>query len=800
MRRSLRKGQAALLHPFVVAGLAKKTVYSDQVETDQRSTSTVKVSVGGELPHFVIVVSDNVYVTHRQKLQEQVDKGKFSISTSSRPLLCILNHTSTLTKDFKVKFEHSKPGLGFELNILYKLLEAKGIYVAGHEYENVYQMSRLEEALFLLKDGGAYTITLDSKLYEEVSNKTGVKLKLSVPVATAVGSTNASVSADSVISSSNRVNNEFVTKFCDKPEYERTYNSEGKWFYKNGLQVEPIQLAIKAIEQGKEPPTNELTIHFVRESNSTSTTDLAASIDTILSDTSFLQVLGYGKSSKKESKTEFSYSFKVVFFSKDVMEAVKGVKPPVASAIESLRLSASQLAHLRAEFYNGREKFRDDIIVHLAQGKVLIEELTSDAIVEDAFGKDDALITKYVDLFAGVGGSVKEWLEAQGLGDYYDKFVEHGFDDMMGLSEMKEEHLAEIGITKSGHKRKIIDALAALKEAKDQRRSGSTAKAAAHHELAQAAFYMRQAKEPTLALFMPFTLYGPEGDHRSLTIFTWMQAILSTPGKSLDPTSTEYATLVWDAVKVPKGHHFCSGLKFQPAPKSGRNTHNVQHITAAEYDGIENKHHANIIMNNSDAAVDPFTNVHGAVLPFGLLVLVIDYSKVAFAQDEDAPGNKSRKLNIAALDELVTPLLGETFENIKSNPPTGKTMKDKVELKQAKRGTLNRYPPLAALLVDNNMDMSVEVDEIKEINAKYKVVADWFKVRFDLTNVFVMPRLSTAGDKEKFNSNASYRTTYITDWNRRAIESLSALRSIIDAAAHHEQQAVAKLQDATLTM
>ena len=121
---------------------------------------------------------------------------------------------------------NSKPRLGFELNVLYKLLEAKGIYVAGHEYENVYQLSRIDEALFLLKAfGGAYTITLDSKLYEQVSNKTGVKLKLSVPVTTPVGSTNASGLFDSVISS---VNNEFVTKFCDKPEYERIYNSEGK--------------------------------------------------------------------------------------------------------------------------------------------------------------------------------------------------------------------------------------------------------------------------------------------------------------------------------------------------------------------------------------------------------------------------------------------------------------------------------------------------------------------------------------------------------------------------------------------
>ena len=788
---ALGKAKSNLLHPVVNwAGYTQfKTVYSAEVDTNKRSTSVVTIPKG-PFPTFVIVLSDNVYVSHRERIQRIVNKGKFKGGK-----LEIYNQSTTALLEFEQRFKHRSPVREFDLHVLYCLLEPKDCYVRATDYDDIYQMSRLEEALFLLKDAGAYKIILDTKLYEEVSNSVGKKLNLSVPVATPIGSLGSTGSDDRSNSSSSNVAKFVETEFCEKPEYMRTYDAAGKWFYVNGLQVPAVQMAIKAIELGENPATQELTLHFVNESSESSTAQFAIDLHRALSDTTFLQskLFGVGKSCQKHAKAGFHYSFKVIFFSNADMEIVKESKRPEASAVESLRLSGSQLANLRHEFYDGREKFREDIIVHLAQGNVLMEELTTDAIVEDTFAGNDALMTKLVDLFAGEGGSVKEWLEAQGLGDYHDKFVEHGFDTMVGVAEIKEDHLTKLGVTKSGHRIIFIKALKALNDSKEQRRRNAERRPAALHELAQAAFYMRQAREPSLTLLMQFTLYGPDGSNganatnRTWAIFTWQQAIFSTPLKSM---SANLAAGALDEILVPRSHKsFCKDIKFKPATKRGQSLQGLYKPSREDYGAIEHKHYANIIVNDSHKATDPFTDEHEKALPFGLLVLVIDYSLVAAAQTDE----KAK----ATLQALVNPLLGETFDSIEKNKPPAdsKSTKHKVERIQAKRGTLKRYPPLAALLVDNNLS-TLSFDE-----DAYKAAVVWFKAEFYVTNVFVLPRLvvPTSDDIRKFHSNISFKTSYIENWNKRAYTSLSVLRAIIDSAAEHEQQAIAMLSEAVET-
>ena len=54
-------------------------------------------------------------------------------------------------------------------------------------------------------------------------------------------------------------------------------------------------------------------------------------------------------------------------------------------------------------------------------------------------------------------GKVYKWLnETVGLPQYYDIFIENGFDDMEIISEMTVEHLKQIGIDKIGHQTKIL--------------------------------------------------------------------------------------------------------------------------------------------------------------------------------------------------------------------------------------------------------------------------------------------------------------------------------------------------------
>jgi len=226
--------------------------------------------------------------------------------------------------------------------------------------------------------------------------------------AAGAGGDASSTSSDAGSSLASRL---VVTRFSEQPEFQRHYKPEGKWFYSNGLQEKQVELAIKAVEQGNEPPTEEMTMEFQQELGNSHEWACAAKIETILSGANPVQVLGVGKTISRESKSSFKYTFKVVFFSKADMDKVRGSLPTIVSAVESLRRSGAQLASLRYAFYDDRQHFREDVVVHLARGAVLLDEMNSDGVIDSELGDD--LMAKLVDLFSGVAGSVKEWLEGQ---------------------------------------------------------------------------------------------------------------------------------------------------------------------------------------------------------------------------------------------------------------------------------------------------------------------------------------------------------------------------------------------------
>jgi len=211
---------------------------------------------------FVLVVSSNVYVQKRGEIEKEIKTGNFAPHS-----LEIYRQDLTKTGPFIERFSHAQPARGFVVNTLYLLFEPTGRYVASHDYDTEFEMSRMQEALFLLKDAGAYTITIDEKMFNEMSRRCGGKLSMSVPVATPVGAAGAggdasSTSSDAGFSLASRL---VVTRFSEQPEFQRHYKPEGKWFYSNGLQEKQVELAIKAVEQGNEPPTEEMTMEFQQE-------------------------------------------------------------------------------------------------------------------------------------------------------------------------------------------------------------------------------------------------------------------------------------------------------------------------------------------------------------------------------------------------------------------------------------------------------------------------------------------------------------------------------------------------------
>ena len=111
---------------------------------------------------FVLVVSSNVYVQKRGEIEKEIKTGNFTPHS-----LEIYRQDSTKTGPFIERFSHAQPARGFVVNTLYLLFEPTGRYVASHDYDTEFEMSRMQEALFLLKDAGAYTITIDEKMFND---------------------------------------------------------------------------------------------------------------------------------------------------------------------------------------------------------------------------------------------------------------------------------------------------------------------------------------------------------------------------------------------------------------------------------------------------------------------------------------------------------------------------------------------------------------------------------------------------------------------------------------------------------
>ena len=62
------------------------------------------------------------------------------------------------------------------------------------------------------------------------------------------------------------------------------------------------------------------------------------------------------------------------------------------------------------------------------------------------------------------------WLRSLGLGKYEAVFRENEIDETV-LPSLTEEHLKELGVTSLGHRVKLLDAIAALRERRERQRA-----------------------------------------------------------------------------------------------------------------------------------------------------------------------------------------------------------------------------------------------------------------------------------------------------------------------------------------
>lgn len=55
------------------------------------------------------------------------------------------------------------------------------------------------------------------------------------------------------------------------------------------------------------------------------------------------------------------------------------------------------------------------------------------------------------------GDALRVWLtDTVGLERYHEGFVKQGFEDLDSMQDVREEDLADIGVTKTGHRRKLL--------------------------------------------------------------------------------------------------------------------------------------------------------------------------------------------------------------------------------------------------------------------------------------------------------------------------------------------------------
>jgi hypothetical protein len=260
---------------------------------------------------------------------------------------------------------------------------------------------------------------------------------------------------------------------------------------------------------------------------------------------------------------------------------------------------------------------------------------------------------------------------------------------------------------------------------------------------------------------VPLVLYGPKGTDNALSVFTWDAAIRGSALSYHDDWE-----FPWNSLKKnPHGQSesFMKNVRFNPYPASEAQQ-TIPIVDDEMYDEFRQKDRIRLLVRYTHDAKNIHEDVQYEPFPFGLRVLVLNMQDLEWMT---LPSATTQNPNQHVLNEhkKLENFLGP-IENYDGN--------DENEREQIH--TLNRYPPIAVLVLNCNS------------NERQSKVKNYMNDYLSLTNVYFMPTFEepTESNVSLFASNEEHREKFIDSYEPVSIKAINALDSIIQCIVQHE--------------
>lgn len=313
----------------------------------QEAIPVVEVPPEAEaLNEFVLVVPDHTYRTKYSAIVTEFFKEHLSTDQFE-----LYPFSTTRTSDFQIRFGNSIP---FEVNKLYRLNPKDNKYISVDKFVRVTDMEKMNEAIFLFSDLGAESIIVNESMYNKVKDSDKLTFSSELPESVPIPTSNREfkVEHETKDSSSFKNTNSSSGKFSI-PEFKPhvKHENDANWYYHNKMQpMQILELVPKILQR------NQLEHEFAFSTKQEHDKLFNMQVE-------LAKVIGVAKNAEHSELSEFEYKFKVILFDKEKLKKLKEYRRPGhAIVVENTRKSLSKLATMRAEHYNDRAHYREDII------------------------------------------------------------------------------------------------------------------------------------------------------------------------------------------------------------------------------------------------------------------------------------------------------------------------------------------------------------------------------------------------------------------------------------------------------
>jgi hypothetical protein len=239
---------------------------------------------------------------------------------------------------------------------------------------------------------------------------------------------------------------------------------------------------------------------------------------------------------------------------------------------------------------------------------------------------------------------------------------------------------------------------------------------------------------------IPITVYGLEGEGKSSVLGTWFSSSRDSPYTFVDKTHTDYRDRVTkDSWRSHVASTIITDIKFESV-NVGREAEG--HELDQQWDSVDGNKAiarpgtARLVMRDTPPAISPTEDTSGDALPDGLLVLVVDATKV----------------NTAAGAERWSELV-----------PGG------------------TYPPMACILAKTNMFADSRVEELVKwmrdnLSIKHVIPMRTFQVLSTETRRVYLDAEVMSLQRKEFNA----------DWKKTSMSALNALEALVEVIKSNE--------------